>query len=200
MRCAELVVSFAARSHTRETKREVLYRESGEQEPRVSKSSKSGRYPVSATRDQGRHILAERKPDPRRFRFQSRAGSFAQDGRSARSAHARHAKGVGKIHGRWTGRRIVSDELWKEFETALIEAKDPRGAQADLTEREFIEAVLFLARTGTPWRDSTCGIGAACGRCCNKAPHLHRSSSLSTAPASQCIPTPLALTHGCWLS
>ena len=50
-------------------------------------------------------------------------------------------------------RRILTDEIWKQLEAALLEVKDPRGAPGDLTEREFIEAVLFLARTGTPWRD-----------------------------------------------
>lgn len=50
-------------------------------------------------------------------------------------------------------RRILNDELWQQFEAALREVKDPRGAPPETTEREFIEAVLFLARTGTPWRD-----------------------------------------------
>lgn len=57
-------------------------------------------------------------------------------------------------------RRIVTDKLWKELEAALIEVKDPRGAPAGLSEREFIEAVLFLARTGTPWRDLPMVFGA----------------------------------------
>lgn len=50
-------------------------------------------------------------------------------------------------------RRILTDEIWAQLEEALLELKDPRGAPGDLAEREFIEAVLFLARTGTPWRD-----------------------------------------------
>lgn len=49
-------------------------------------------------------------------------------------------------------RRILSDEMWKQFEDALRAVKDPRGAPGK-SEREFLEAVLFLARTGTPWRD-----------------------------------------------
>ena len=31
--------------------------------------------------------------------------------------------------------------------------QDPRGAPPDLSAREFLEAVLYLARTGAPWRD-----------------------------------------------
>ncbi len=50
-------------------------------------------------------------------------------------------------------RRILSDEMWEQFEAALAVAKDPRGAPADLCDREFLEAVLYLARTGAPWRD-----------------------------------------------
>jgi len=50
-------------------------------------------------------------------------------------------------------RRILSDTMWEQFEEALRAVKDPRGAPADLTEREFVEAVLHLARTGEPWRD-----------------------------------------------
>jgi transposase len=50
-------------------------------------------------------------------------------------------------------RRILTDEVWTQLEAALVDVKDPRGAPGDMPEREFIEAVLFLARTGTPWRD-----------------------------------------------
>lgn len=57
-------------------------------------------------------------------------------------------------------RRIVKDEMWAQFEAALAEIKDPRGAPAELTEREFLEAVLYLARTGTPWRDLPAEFGA----------------------------------------
>ena len=57
-------------------------------------------------------------------------------------------------------RRIVKDEMWAQFEEALAEIKDPRGAPAELTEREFLEAVLYLARNGTPWRDLPAEFGA----------------------------------------
>ena len=50
-------------------------------------------------------------------------------------------------------RRILNDEMWAQYEAALCLVKDPRGAPAELTDREFLEAVLYLARTGAPWRD-----------------------------------------------
>jgi transposase len=55
-------------------------------------------------------------------------------------------------------RRILSDEMWEQFEDALRMVKDPRGAPGK-SEREFLEAVLFLARTGTPWRDLPADFG-----------------------------------------
>jgi transposase len=57
-------------------------------------------------------------------------------------------------------RRILNDELWEQFEAALSAVKDPRGAPSDLTPREFLEAVLYLARTGIPWRDLPAEFGA----------------------------------------
>lgn len=50
-------------------------------------------------------------------------------------------------------RKILSDELWEQFEAALADVRDPRGAPAELAAREFLEAVLYMARTGSPWRD-----------------------------------------------
>lgn len=50
-------------------------------------------------------------------------------------------------------RRLLSNAMWEQLAAALAEVKDPRGAPPGLTERAFVEAVLFLARTGLPWRD-----------------------------------------------
>ena len=50
-------------------------------------------------------------------------------------------------------RRILSDEMWEQCREALEQVRDPRGIAADLSERDFLEAVLYLARTGVPWRD-----------------------------------------------
>ena len=51
-------------------------------------------------------------------------------------------------------RKIISDQVWKELEAAVKAAKHSRaGAPAELSDREFLEAVLHLNRTGSPWRD-----------------------------------------------
>jgi transposase len=57
-------------------------------------------------------------------------------------------------------RQILNDEMWEELSSALEQVKDRRGAPSRLSEREFLEAVLFLARTGMPWRDLPTDFGA----------------------------------------
>ena len=51
-------------------------------------------------------------------------------------------------------RKIISDQVWLELEGALKKAKHSEaGAPGKLSDREFLEAVLHLQRTGSPWRD-----------------------------------------------
>lgn len=50
-------------------------------------------------------------------------------------------------------RRVITDEVWGQLEPVLRRVRSPRGAPPTLAEREFVEAVLFVARTGIPWRD-----------------------------------------------
>jgi transposase len=50
-------------------------------------------------------------------------------------------------------RRVFTDNSWRELAHVLNRVLSKRGAPAALDVREFVEAVLFLARTGTPWRD-----------------------------------------------
>jgi transposase len=51
-------------------------------------------------------------------------------------------------------RRVISDRIWKQLEEAIKQAKHSQaGAPAELSERDFLEAVLYLNRVGCPWRD-----------------------------------------------
>jgi transposase len=50
-------------------------------------------------------------------------------------------------------RLLLTNEMWAECEAALRVVRDRRGAKPELSERDFLEAVLYLARTGSPWRD-----------------------------------------------
>lgn len=47
-------------------------------------------------------------------------------------------------------RKIISNQVWQQVEPALKAAKH---SQAGASDREFLEAVLHLQRTGSPWRD-----------------------------------------------
>ena len=50
-------------------------------------------------------------------------------------------------------RLLLSDETWERIERALKAVKHPAGVEPDLPDRDFVEAVLYLARAGCPWRD-----------------------------------------------
>src|SRR5947209_7989285 len=50
-------------------------------------------------------------------------------------------------------RLVLTDPVWERIAAALAAVKSRRGAPPDLEDRYFVEAVLYLARTGTPWRD-----------------------------------------------
>lgn len=51
-------------------------------------------------------------------------------------------------------RGMISDRVWEQLKAALEEAKHSRaGAPAELSDRDFLEAVLYLNRVGCPWRD-----------------------------------------------
>lgn len=57
-------------------------------------------------------------------------------------------------------RTMITDELWKELESALKAAKHSRaGAPPAQGDRDFLEAVLWMARTGSPWRDLPAELG-----------------------------------------
>jgi putative transposase len=49
-------------------------------------------------------------------------------------------------------RLVLSDPQWKRIEKLCVgKPGDPGGTGAD--NRMFVEAVLWIARTGSPWRD-----------------------------------------------
>jgi transposase len=51
-------------------------------------------------------------------------------------------------------RKIISDRVWQELEAAVEAAKHSQaGAPGEMSDRDFLEAVLYLNRTGCPWRD-----------------------------------------------
>ena len=57
-------------------------------------------------------------------------------------------------------RKLISDLTWQQLEKALAEAKhSAAGAPPDLSDREFLEAMLHLNRTGSPWRDLPPALG-----------------------------------------
>lgn len=51
-------------------------------------------------------------------------------------------------------RYLLTDDLWAAMEPLVLKAKRHKGGQPPaLPERDFFEALLYLARTGVPWRD-----------------------------------------------
>lgn len=58
-------------------------------------------------------------------------------------------------------RYLLTDELWNVLEPVIERAKRNRcGKKPVLPERLFFEALLYLARTGVPWRDLPGEFGA----------------------------------------
>jgi putative transposase len=51
-------------------------------------------------------------------------------------------------------RYLLTDDLWATLAPLVAQAKRHRGGQRPvLSDRQFFEALLYLARTGVPWRD-----------------------------------------------
>lgn len=51
-------------------------------------------------------------------------------------------------------RHMLTDDLWAAMGPLVRQAKEHKGGQPPvLPERMFFEALLYLARTGIPWRD-----------------------------------------------
>jgi transposase len=55
----------------------------------------------------------------------------------------------------------LSDELWQRMEPLVDQAKKyKQGVKPELSDRLFLEALLYLARTSVPWRDLPSEFGA----------------------------------------
>lgn len=55
-------------------------------------------------------------------------------------------------------RLVLSDLQWNRIEKLCVgKAEDPGGTGAD--NRMFVEAVLWITRTGSPWRDLPAAFG-----------------------------------------
>jgi putative transposase len=58
-------------------------------------------------------------------------------------------------------RYAITDDLWAALGPLVDRAKRNRqGQKPDLPDRLFFEALLYLARTGVPWRDLPGDFGA----------------------------------------
>lgn len=58
-------------------------------------------------------------------------------------------------------RHMITDESWAAL-GPLVEASRPNraGPEARVPDRQFLEGLLYLARTGVPWRDLPGEFGA----------------------------------------
>ena len=56
-------------------------------------------------------------------------------------------------------RLLLTDEAWEQLATILAWVKHPAGRPPELSDRMFIEAVLYVARTGIAWRDMPAEFG-----------------------------------------
>jgi putative transposase len=50
-------------------------------------------------------------------------------------------------------RLVLTHEVWEGLGKILEEIKSKAGRPPEQSDRMFIEAVLYVARTGIPWRD-----------------------------------------------
>ncbi len=58
-------------------------------------------------------------------------------------------------------RYMITDALWAALGPAVEKARrHPQGQKPELPERAFLEALLYLARTGIPWRDLPAEFGS----------------------------------------
>ncbi len=57
-------------------------------------------------------------------------------------------------------RFILTDEQWAMLGAVIAKVQSRAGAPPETSDRQFVEAVLYRARTGIPWRDLPVCFGA----------------------------------------
>jgi transposase len=67
------------------------------------------------------------------------------------------------------GFTLVSDELWNEVQPLLpLEPAKPDGGRPRVSDRACLTGIVFVLRTGMPWRflpaEMGCGSGVTCWR------------------------------------
>ena len=65
--------------------------------------------------------------------------------------------------------QLVSDELWNEIKPLLPrERPKPKGGRPRVADRACLTGIVFVLRTGAPWRyvpsELSCGSGVTCWR------------------------------------
>lgn len=56
--------------------------------------------------------------------------------------------------------RVLTDEYWAQLQAIIQDIKSEAGAPAETSNRLFVEAVLYRARTGISWRNLPACFGA----------------------------------------
>jgi transposase len=107
-------------------------------------------------------------------------------------------------------RLLLTDKAWEQIAAILALVKHPAGSPPVLSDRMFIEAVLYVARTGLPWRDmpaefgrwepsitaSAAGKVGVCGANGGTTDNAERSRWLKTSSLTRRLCAPISMRPG----